>query len=64
MRCAIPVNGLPGSGVGAAREHGDVMAALLKIAREHLAHLAAAAGHNYTQPARLGGWNDLHSISL
>ena len=48
---AVPIHRLPGRGIGPAREHRDVMAALLKEARQHAAHLAAAAGHDDAQRA-------------
>ena len=51
---AIPMNRLPGRGVGAAGEHGDVVAALLKVARQDLAHLSAAAGQDDAQRATGG----------
>ena len=49
---SVPVHRGPGRGVRAAREHGDVMAALLKNPRQHPAHLAAAAGKHDAQRAR------------
>jgi hypothetical protein len=50
---------LPGGGVGSAGEDGDVMAALLKVESEPLAHLPTAAGDYDAQAA---GWcgADLH----
>ena len=47
---AIPVNGVPGRCIRAARENGYVMPALLKETREHLAYLPAASGHDDAQP--------------
>ena len=49
---AVPVNRLPGRGVGTARQHGHMVAVLLKGARQHLAHLSAAAGQHDAQRTR------------
>ena len=57
---AIPVHGLPGRSVGPAGEDGDVVAALLEVPREHLAHLAAAAGKHDAQGARKLGTLGVH----
>ena len=48
---AIPVHRLPGRCIGTAGEHGDVVAALLKITRQHLPHLSAAAGQHDAERA-------------
>jgi hypothetical protein len=46
------MNSLPWRGVGAASQNRDEVALLLKVARQHLAHLAAAAGKHNAQRAR------------
>ena len=58
---AIPVNGLPGRGIRAAGQHGHLMAPLLKISRQRLADLPAAAGQHNAQ--RVGGYR-VHGFSL
>ena len=56
---AVPVNGLPGCGVGAACEDGDVVAGGLKVAGEGLTDLAAAAGENDAEGLRHpGAWSN------
>src|ERR1700744_4164012 len=59
-RCAVPMDGLPGRGVGAAGEYGDVMALLLEVLGEDMAELATAAGDDDAEEARIGG----HAFSV
>ena len=63
-RLAVPVHGGPGCRVGAAREHRDVVAALLKKPRQHAAHLAAAAGKHDAQGTAVLFAGIAHGISL
>ena len=63
MLLAVPVHGLPGRGIGSAGQHGDVVAALLKVARQHLAYLSAAAGQDDAQRAYERGWVGCHGLS-
>jgi hypothetical protein len=54
LREPIPVDCLPGSGIGAASEDSDVVAGGLEVAGERLADLAAASGDNDAERALSG----------
>ncbi len=61
---AVPAHGLLRRRIGQPRQHGHVVATLLKIAGEHLADLAAASGHDNAKRARCEGCNGVHSSSV